>query len=346
MTQHFLLTAQARSMSLRQIFSLTDDAAFDYFRKSRWGNGEEVTCPCCGSIACHYFIKTRKQWRCRDCKHTFSVTSGTLFAFHKLPLKVYLGAVAIYTNAVKGMSALQLSRDLAVQYKTAFVLAHKIRESLMVKRDESELGGEVEMDGAYVNGHVRPANKKADRVDRRLAENQNPDKRCVFVMRSRADADLGSAARQGDAARQGRTLTFIMKQENQAAVKKLAGRFVRKGTVVYADEANAYDPLHAYYDTRRVNHQIEYRSDAGATNNQAESFFSRFRRMQYGQTHKFGNLYLDHYANEAAYREDNRRMSNGEMFGDIVVKCAGSGTSRDFCGYWQGNRRLAERLVS
>ncbi len=191
MTQHFLLTAQARSMSLRQIFSLTDDAAFDYFRKSRWGNGEEVTCPCCGSIACHYFIKTRKQWRCRDCKHTFSVTSGTLFAFHKLPLKVYLGAVAIYTNAVKGMSALQLSRDLDVQYKTAFVLAHKIRESLMVKRDESELGGEVEMDGAYVNGHVRPANKKADRVDRRLAENQNPDKRCVFVMRSRADADLG-----------------------------------------------------------------------------------------------------------------------------------------------------------
>ncbi|MDF0607102.1 hypothetical protein HZU77_015875 [Neisseriaceae bacterium TC5R-5] len=60
----------------------------------------------------------------------------------------------------------------------------------------------------------------------------------------------------------------------------------------------------------------------------------------------FGTLYLDNYANEAAYREDHRRMSNGEMFGDIVVKCATSRTSRDFCGYWQGNRRLAERLVS
>jgi len=126
MTQHFLLNAQARSMSLRQIFALSDDAAFDFFRKSRWGNGDEVTCPCCGSIAKHYFISTRKQWRCRDCKHTFSLTSGTLFAFHKLPLKVYLGAVAIYTNAVKGISALQLSRDLDVQYKTAFVLAHNL----------------------------------------------------------------------------------------------------------------------------------------------------------------------------------------------------------------------------
>lgn len=336
MAQHFLLSAQARTLSLRQIYALTDDAAFDFFRKSRWGNGEEVTCPCCGSHARHYFIQTRRQWRCRDCMHTFSVTSGTIFAFHKLPLKIYLAAVAIYTNAVKGISALQLSRDLDVQYKTAFVLAHKIRESLMEHRDESELDGEVEMDGAYVNGHVRPANKKADRVDRRLAENQNPDKRCVFVMRSRAG--VGQGAR--------RTLTFVMKQENQADVKTLAGQFVKKGTVVYADEANAYDPLHAYYDTRRVNHQIEYRSDTGATNNQAESFFSRFRRMQYGQTHKFGIIYLDHYANEAAYREDNRRMSNGEMFGDIVVKCAGSRPSRDFCGYWQGNRRLAERLVS
>ncbi len=49
MSQHFLLSAQARSMSLRQIFALTDEAAFDFFRHSRWGNGEEVTCPECGS---------------------------------------------------------------------------------------------------------------------------------------------------------------------------------------------------------------------------------------------------------------------------------------------------------
>ena len=75
------------------------------------------------------------------------------------------------------------------------------------------------MDGAYVNGHVRPANKKADRVDRRLAENQNPDKRCVFAMRLRDNDGPGAK----------RTLTFVMKQENQADVKKLAGRFVKKG---------------------------------------------------------------------------------------------------------------------
>ena len=336
MAQHFLLTAEARSMSLREIFEMTDDAAFKVFRKSRWGEHDEVGCPDCGIIDKHYFISTRKQWRCKFCHHTFSVTSGTLFAFHKLPLKVYLGAVAIYTNAVKGLSALQLARDLDVQYRTAFVMSHKIRESLMQQRDESPLEGEIEMDGAYINAHIKPANKKVDRVDRRLAENQNLDKRCVFVMRSRDPEAPGA----------NRTLTFVMKQENQSGVKTLAEKFIRKGSKLFADEHNAYDPLHAKFEVHRVNHQIEYRSDSGATNNQAESFFSRFRRMQYGQIHKFGNIYLDHYANEAAYREDNRRMNNGTMFLEILIKCAISKTSRIFCGYWQGNRRSSEYQVS
>ena len=143
MSQHFLLSAQARPLSLRKIYSLSEDQAFDMFKQSCWGH-HDATCPCCGSVAKHYFVKTRCQWRCRDCNHTFSVTSGTIFASHK----------PIYCNAVKGLSALQLARDLDVQYKTAFVLAHKIRESLMAQRDETDLDCEVELGGAYVNGHV------------------------------------------------------------------------------------------------------------------------------------------------------------------------------------------------
>ena len=74
--------------------------------------------------------------------------------------------------------------------------------------------------------------------------------------------------------------------------------------------------------------------------------FSRFRRMQYGQMHKFGNLYLANYANEAAYREDTRRMANGEIFKDILTKCAKTRTNRDWFGYWQGNKRKEERLAA
>jgi transposase-like protein len=342
MPQHFLLTAAARTLSVRDVFALDDERAFDLFRELRWGKGEQVVCPECGVEDHHWFLPSRRQWRCKACTHTFSVTSGTLFAHHKLPLRVYLAAVALYTNAVKGLSALQMCRDLGVQYKTAFVLMHKVRESLMVQREETPLSGEVEMDGAYVGGHIRAQNKKDDRLDRRLAENQSPDKRCILVMREnhrqKSDAPESIGAR--------RTLSFVIRRENQADVGSLAGRFIAPGTVISADESDAYDLLHGHFPMRRVNHQCEYRADDGTTNNQAESYFSRFRRMEIGQTHKFGIRYLANYANEAAYREDTRRQSNGEIFHDILTKCARTPTHRDWCGYWQGNKRLHERLAA
>ena len=331
MTQHFLLSAEARTLSVRRIMDLSDRGAFDLFRECRWGDADPV-CPMCGVVDKHYFLESRQQWRCKHCVHTFSVTSGTIFANHKLPLKVYLAAVALFTNAVKGMSALQLSRDLGVQYKTAFVLAHKIREALMCARDEDQLAGEVHMDGAYVNGHIREKNKIENRVDRRLAKHQKPGKRCVFVMRQKGADGTGAD----------KTRTFVLKSENQASVQMLASKHITRGSVICADEANAYDGLPAMFDTRRVNHQREYRAYDGTTNNLAESYFSRFRRMQYGQNHKFGNLYLGNYANEAAYREDTRRWANGKIFWDIATKCAKTRPHRDWCGYWQGNKRDAE----
>ena len=74
MAQHFLLTAKARGMSLKQIFSMTEESAFDLFKECRW-SGNDPVCPICGVIDTHYYIKTRKQLRCKACDHTFSVTS-------------------------------------------------------------------------------------------------------------------------------------------------------------------------------------------------------------------------------------------------------------------------------
>lgn len=198
------------------------------------------------------------------------------------------------------------------------------------------LEGEIHMDGAYVNGHIRPKNKKADRVDRRLAVNQKPNKRCVFVMRQKCEELAGAR----------KTLTFVIKSENQSDVMNLAGEYIARNSTICADENIAYDSLHGRFDTRRVNHSIEYRADDGTTNNLAESYFARFRRMQYGQVHRFGNEYLANYANEAAYREDTRRWPNGKIFNDIAGKCAKTKTHHDWCGYWQGNRRMIERLAA
>ena len=307
MSLHFLLRAEARSLSLVQVLALSDDDAFALFRRQRWGEGEDVVCPHCGMAHRHYFRPARKIWRCAGCRGDFSVTCGTIFAFHKLPLRLYLAAVILFVNAVKGISALQLGRDLGVSHKTAYVLLHKILESLLVNREEAALQGEIHVDGAYVGGKARPANKKEDRVDRRLAENQDADRRCIVVIReahTEAEVAAGSAGAK-------KTLTFVRENENQADIGKLASAYIAAGSVICVDESNAYDRLPAKYEVRRVNHGREYRADDGTTNNLAESVFSRFRRFQIGQIHKVAPKYLDNYANEIAYREDTRRWSNG-----------------------------------
>ena len=316
-----------------QIMRLSDDEAFEMFKFARWGDNP-VACPCCGGIET-YWLQTRKQWRCKhkECKHTFSVTSGTLFANAKMPLRVYLAAIALYSNCAKGMSALQLSRDLDVQYKTAFVLAHKMRESL--GEQPQQLTGEVEIDAAYFNGHVRPANEKANRIDRRLKKNQDEDKRAVLVARQRAGEGEGAVE----------TVTAVTLTESEDVALAFAKKHVTPDSTISTDEHKSYNALRGHFKVERVNHNLMYVGPNGENTNQAESFFSRMRRMHLGQNHKFGNNYLDRYAREAAYREDTRRKPNGYIFNDVMTRCATKRPSRDFCGYWQGNKKTSECLL-
>ena len=163
MSQHFLLSKAARSLSLARVARLSDEEAHDAFRLIRWTETKgEAVCPRC-ACAATYTYKARKLWKCKACSHQFSVTSGTIFASRKMPIRDILLAIAIFVNGAKGHSALQLSRDLDCQYKTAFVLAHKIREAITADADERTLAGEVEVDGAYFGGYVKPANEKENR---------------------------------------------------------------------------------------------------------------------------------------------------------------------------------------
>jgi transposase-like protein len=218
MCQHFLLSAKARTLSLASVARMSEDEARGMFRKIRWAatDGEPV-CPECGCVVCYEYA-SRPIFKCKACERQFSVTSGTLVSSRKLPMRDYLLAIAIFVNGAKGVSALQLSRDLDVQYKTAFVLAHKLREAMALEHKGKVLRGHVEIDGAYFGGHVKPANRKADRVDRRLAEHQTGKRRCVVAMRERG----------------GRTLPFVVISEDQAV--PYIRQVVAHGTTVYADK--------------------------------------------------------------------------------------------------------------
>jgi len=322
MAQHFLLSAGARSLSAAKIMRMSDSGVENVFLRLRWPETDgKPVCPDCGCTVCYACRRPESQlrWRCKACRGDFSITSGTLFAWHKLPLRTYLLAVAGFCNEVKGKSMLAFSRELDVQYKTAFVLAHKLREAMASSMKGLRIGGEgrvAEIDGAYFGGHVRPANRAADRIDRRRAENQSGKRRVVVVMRER----------------DGRTLAQVFGGED-AAVPVIRHR-IAPGTVVHADESPAWNPLPAKFAMQRVNHQDGYSID-GACTNGAESYFSRLRRGELGHHHHIAGPYLVRYAQEAAWREDLRRVSNGEQTHGIVGLAMRSSPSVDFCGYWQ-----------
>jgi transposase-like protein len=228
MAQHFLLSAQARTFSLKAIYAAGEDKAYAVFRKLRWPDTDGApVCPRCGGLD-SYKITTRRRFKCKACSHQYSVTSGTIFANRKMSFVDLMAAICIVTNGAKGISALQLSRDLGCNFKTAWVFSHKLREAMASETKAHNLSGEIEVDGCYVGGVVRTENRKEDRRDRRLAENRSPDRRVVVALRQR----------------QGRTLTAVFKGEDDA-IPMIRTR-VLPGSIVFADEASSWDALHGW----------------------------------------------------------------------------------------------------
>jgi len=316
MAQHFLHSPAAKTLSLAKVLRMSDQEAETSFRMIRWADTEgEPVCPECGCLE-HYNLKSRPVWKCKGCAKQFSLTSGTIFHSRKLSVRDILGAIAIFVNGAKGYSALQLSRDLCVDYKTAFVLLHKCREAIGLAREAGALSGDVEVDGAYFGGYVKPANNRADRKDRRKKIHQSGKRQVVVALRQR----------------EGRTLTFIAQNEAEGVTHARAN--VAAGTTIHADEASHWDKLAAHFPIKRINHQQAYSMD-GACTNQAESFFSRVRRAEIGIHHHIAGRYLSAYATELAWREDARRVSNGNQFAMLVSAAAVAPKSAQWCGYWQ-----------
>src|SRR4051794_11065619 len=199
-------------------------------------------------------------------------------------------------------------------------LAHKIREAMASEVKDLRLDGagrDIEIDGCYVGGHVRPENRKEDRKDRRLAENQSDRRRVVVALRER----------------RGRTLPFVCIREAEGV--EIARTYVAQAAQMFADEAQHWDELHKHFpNTGRINHSMAY-ADGDDHTNWVESYFSRLRRMIQGQHHHVSARYLYQYANEAAWKEDHRRLANGAAFVQTLGLALASAVSRTWKGYWQ-----------
>lgn len=323
MPAHYLLTPASRDFPLLTVMSMTDDAVFRLFCLARWPNTEGApVCDRCNMPATG--PHSRRRFRCLNCGRLFTVTSGTALAYLKLPLRLVLILVAQWAIAPKGRAARYLSQSFGLNYRTVFSLCHKLRHAMTSDVVGQQIGGpgvEVEADGCYLGGHVRPTNWVINRRDRRFARNKSDKRRVVVVVRERRP--------------NGRTLVFVVKHERQGAA--LIAKVVRPGSIIHADSHFAWLELDALYETKRINHEEAY-SDGQSCTNHAESFFARLRRLE-AEHHHIAGPYLLRYATEAAFKEDQRRLSAADATYLLLHLALNSKPDHEFKNYRDLKRR-------
>lgn len=214
-----------------------------------------------------------------------------------------------------------MSRNMNVGPKSIFVMLHKLREAMGATLDDGrELAGEVEIDGAYFGSRIRPANRRADRRQQRADDNR---RRVVVVARER----------------QGRAIPWVVAREGAAV--PMIRQHIASGTTVHADESGEWNILHASYPMKRVNHSVEFKGEDGGCTNQAESYFSRLRRAEFGIHHRISGHRLQAYANEMAWRENHRRRSNGDHWNLVTAAALAHPKSAVWAGYWHPKKAEA-----
>lgn len=309
---------------------MSDADAEAAFRAVRFEEGEPV-CPRCGIDAVHEF-KCRPIFKCKGCEKQFSLTSGTIFASHKMSYRDILTAIALFVNGVNGHAALRLGRDLNCSYKTAFVLLHKLREVMGSMSQEEMLTGKVEVDGIWLGGHLKAPNMKIEQKERRRkkGESEFPAKNelkrfSIVTMRER---------RPG-----GRSHSFVFKSEAMALKSVIEN--VDPAAEVITDNAAHWGQLELRYpNTKQVNHSIGHVID-GVHINGVEGFHSRIRRGERGVYTHIAGRYLQSYADEFSWREDHRRVSNGQQFRMVLGAAARHSASREWRGFWQRRKASA-----
>lgn len=313
----FRLTAAARTMSIAQIARLSDDEARVQFEKIRFAdNGGEPYCPHCGFATVYRYAK-RGLFKCKFCEKQFSATSGTTFHSRKMSFSDILIAILSFANPPQGNSALALADILGCAPKTAFVLGHKLRRAMADMQAENILTGKVEVDGVYINGHLRQENLLADRT--RRSKEYAAKKHCIVTMRERGP--------------HGRSRAFFLKSEEAGAA--IAPKVIQQSASVITDLGDAWHRFAAMFDSlRSVNHSVGYSIDGDHING-IECQHLRIRRSLQGIYFSFLKGYGQNYADELSWRDDHRQMDNGRRMLLLARRAAKMPVAKEWVGYWR-----------
>ena len=270
-------------------------SAIEYIESRRWADG--VTCPYCDSTR----TTRQKDYRyhqCKDCRKKFTVRTGTVFERSHISLDKWLYAMYLLQTARKGVSSLQLSKELGITQKSAWFMLHRLREACNIETEK--MGGEVEIDEVYIGGLEKNKHESKKLRAGRGAVGKQP----VLGMRERG----------------GKVTAKSIPDTKRKTIEQEIEANVASGATVYTDEFASYQNLGKRYDHQSVNHSAKEYVYGMAHTNGIESVWAVMKRGFNGVYHHWSVKHTDRYTSEFTFRlnEGNVRHDTMERIDKLV----------------------------
>ena len=275
-----------------------DTACRAYLEQIRWG--KTPACCFCGSTNAYKF-PSEKRYRCRDCNKKYSATVGTIFENTKIPLQKWFIAIYLLSAHKKGISSLQLSRDIDVTQKTAWFMLHRVREMLAVN-DPQLFNSMVEIDETYIGGKRK--NKHVSKRKNNGASGWFRDEKTAVI---------------GIVERQGKVISFPVSSAIKSEVEPHINKHVVKGSRVITDESPIYREVKENYNHTTINHAAKQYVVGDVHTNTIEGYWSLLKRGLFGIYHQVSPKHLHRYCNEFSYRYNTRKDFEDERFYDVIL---------------------------
>ena len=285
-----------------------EEVALAFVANLRWPAGEQ-DCPKCGSVNEHYYLKTRRVWKCKDCKKQFSIKVGTIFEDSAIPLSKWLPSMWMLVNCKNGISSYELARAIGVTQKSAWFMLHRIRLA-MQSESFDKMDGEVEVDETYIGGKARFMHKaKKDRVIG--GETGWKGKTPVMGILQRGDDDKSSQVR-----------AMVVAGNSGKILDPEVRANVEAGANVFTDALGAYTKLRDEYEHEVIDHAVSYAEGKVHTNG-LENFWSLLKRSIKGTYVSIEPFHLFRYLDEQSFRYNNREDTDRGRFLNAAMSVLG-----------------------
>lgn len=282
-----------------------DDAAAEcWFVKTLWPNGP--VCPHCGSLDIHERKSRKPQpYRCRDCRRYFSVKTGSLMEGSNLGFRTWVFGLYLFTTGIKGTSSMKLHRDLGITQRSAWFMAHRIRENF--ETAHAPFIGPVEIDETYIGGKRKNMSNAKRREIRKTVGGRGA---------------IGKAAVAGAKDRTtNQVRAQVVPATDRATLHPFVGASAAPGATVYTDDASAYAGMP--FDHETVKHSVSEYVNGMAHTNGIESFWALLKRGYHGTYHHVSEKHLGRYVSEFSGRHNARDRDTLEQMASIARGLSG-----------------------